>query len=177
MSPTAEPANPSAVLGAAELPLQDGELIILSIKPSRWYVLLVSWPVVLAAALVAGGVALSERFGMYTADSGLANWLCAGVAVIRLVWATVQWAALRYVLTSRRLLRIGAGGRAGLTELPLACVQSAEVTRSAGQRALAVGSLAFRGESGKALPMLWAYVAQPDRLAHLINEAIAKAHR
>ena len=177
MSPTAEPANPPAVLGAADVPLQDGELIILSIKPSRWYVLLVSWPVVLAAALVAGGLALSERFGMYTADSGLANWLCAGVAVIRLVWATIQWATLRYVLTSRRLLRIGAGGPAGVTELPLACVQSAEVARSASQKVLAVGSLAFRGESGRALPMLWAYVAQPNSVADLVNEAIAKAHR
>jgi len=177
VSPTAESANPPAVLDAADLPLQDGELIILSIKPSRWYVLLVSWPVVLAAALVAGGVALSERFGMYPADSGLANWLCAGVAVIRLVWAAVQWVALRYVLTSRRLLRVGAGASAGLTELPLACVQSAEVARSAGQRALAVGSLTFRGESGRALPMLWAHVAQPNRVADLVNEAIAKAHR
>ena len=176
MSPMAEQAAPAA-LGAADVPLQDGELIILSIKPSRWYVLLVSWPVVLAAALVAGGLALSARLGMHEADLGAANWLCTGVAVVRLALAAAQWAALRYVLTSRRLLRVGAGGPAGVTELPLAFVHSAEVAATPTQRALAVGSVLFRGESGRALPMVWEYVGQPGGVADQVNEAIARAHR
>jgi len=177
MTPAAEQANPPATLSIAEELLQDGEIIILSIKPSRWFVLLVSWPVLLGVGLVATGVVLAERFGMCLADRKLIHWLCAGIALARLIGAAGQWTVLRYMLTDRRLLRVSAGGLGEATELPLSCVQSAQVTRTSPQRALAVGSLVFTGNSGRALPMTWAFVAQPDKVCQTVNEAIARAHR
>lgn len=177
MTPAAEPTNPPATISAADVLLQEGELIILSIKPSRWFVALVSWPVLLAAALVAVGVALADRLGMCPVDRRLIQWLCGGVVVVRLAGGAAQWATLRYILTSRRLLRVGGSGPTGMAELPLACVHSAEVTQGSTERILMVGSLAFLGKSGRPLPMPWAYVAQPGKICNTVNEAIAKAHR
>lgn len=177
MTPAAEPTNPPATITAADALLQDGELIILSIKPSGWYVTLVSWPVLLAAALVAVGVAFADRLGMCPVDRKLIQWLCGGAAVVRLAGGAAQWAMLRYILTSRRLLRVGASGPTGMAELPLACVYSAEVTQDSAERILMVGSLVFLGKFGRPLPMSWAYVAQPRKVCNTINEAIAKAPR
>ena len=46
-----------AEAAVAERLLRDGEIIILAVKPSRWFVLLVTWPVLWGAAL-AGLVAV-----------------------------------------------------------------------------------------------------------------------
>ncbi len=174
MSPTAEQANPPVALEAAESLLEDGELMILSIKPSRWFVLWMSWPVLAVVAVAAGGAAAMAWFGFGLADRKLINWLCAGVAGVRLVMAAGQWASLRYILTSRRLLRVSADGA---TELPLTCVHFAGVAQSASQRTLGMGDVGFTGETGRALPMLWDCTPQPDNVCQAVNEAIAKAHR
>ncbi len=176
LSPTAQPVNPEAAITAGEELLQDGELVILSIKPSLWYVVQVSWPVLLVAGLVAGGLVVAGKLGMAAADGMLMYWVCAGISAVRLTAAMGQWTAMRYVLTSRRILCVSAGA-AGVTELPLTCVYSAVVARPALQRAMGIGSLSFAGESGRALPMNWLAVSEPDSVCQAVNEAIAKAHR
>ncbi len=176
MSPAAQQANPPADIAISDQLLQDGELIILSVKPSLWFVLQVSWPVLVAAALVAGGLAVlgSVAGGL---DGEMVLWVCGGIAAGRLVAGGVQWFALRYVLTSRRIIRISLSWQAGVTELPLTCVQLASVIKSPGQRVAGVGNIAFAGESGMALPMNWLCLAEPDNVCAAVNEAIAKARR
>lgn len=58
MTPSADsasaPARIKTIAPEALGLLDDGELILLAVKPSGWFLLLSSWPVLVAAAAVAG---------------------------------------------------------------------------------------------------------------------------
>ena len=64
MSPEAEPASPIAAAQQAvpQSLLQDGEVILLAVKPSPWWVVLHAWPVLAVLGLVGLGGYLAEDF-------------------------------------------------------------------------------------------------------------------
>jgi hypothetical protein len=154
--------------------LQDGEIIIMSIKPSPWYVLLVSLPVVVASTVTAAAAAVCNRFGLLTAAHPLIYALAAMCIAGRLVVAAVQWMGVRYVLTNHRMLRLRTLLSTTVYEVPLQLIERAAVGVSMPERLVGVGSVCYLGENGKPFGAVWLCVAEPHEVCAAANEAIAR---
>ena len=172
--------TPSAQGGAAviddvtveEKLLQDGEIIVLSIKPSGWFVLQTSSPVWVLAALVAAALAGAQGLGVLSAGHRLTYLLLAAVATLRLVVACVQWAGIRYVLTNHRMLRLRTLATTTIYELPLKMVHEAAASASAPQRVLSVGDVVFLDEQSRPFEGVWVCVAGPADVAETVHQTL-----
>ncbi|HDZ20847.1 hypothetical protein LCGC14_0125200 [marine sediment metagenome] len=172
--------TPSAQGGAAAIDdvtveeklLQDGEIIVLSIKPSGWFVLQISSPVWVLAVLVAAAVAGAQSLGVMSVGHRLTYLLLAAVATLRLVVACVQWVGIRYVLTNHRLLRLRTLATTTIYELPLKIVHEAAASASAPQRLLGVGDVVFLDERSRPFEGVWVCVAGPADVAETVNQTL-----
>src|SRR5436190_23986133 len=96
--PTA--TNPVTALMAGQV-LRDGELILLLLRPSRWFILLTSLRFL---AIVALAMALTVIFEDKL--HGKRQYLEVGVLLIagRLAWGVLQWMGRLYILTDMRII-------------------------------------------------------------------------
>jgi hypothetical protein len=98
----APPFSPSLATLLATHILRDGELVLLILKPSLWFVLLSS------LRFIAGVLILTIAAKIF--DSHLPgpnrDYLETGLTIIaaRLMWATLQWMGRLYILTDLRIL-------------------------------------------------------------------------
>jgi uncharacterized membrane protein YdbT with pleckstrin-like domain len=169
---------------AVSLPMRDvlpahlldgGEVVHFAIKPSPWFLLLVSLRTLLAAALV-GALAWTEVLMPDYRD--YAFQLALLVAALRLGWAILEWTARLYVLTNRRVMSIRGILRPDVFACPLQRVQRTELTASAGERAVRAGTILIHtkangDEAGKAA---WAMVSRPNEVFERLHEAVERAH-
>ncbi len=148
--------------------LDDGEEVILSVRPHWWC--FASTGAVLAAALVlAVG---SATYGLPEPVQLLVVLLTL-VALGRFVVRYARWATTRFVVTSERVLhRRGVVGRRR-TEIPLRQVQGASCRQSLGERVLRCGEVVVDVAGGE---QRFARLPRPALLRDQIT-AGAHAHR
>jgi len=177
MTPTADPASPAAA--ASILPanvLQDGEIVILAIKPSGWSLLLSSWPVLAIAAAVAGATLVAERLQTSTLVSpGLVLLICAAAAVLRVLLAGMQWLGRLYVLTNRRVLQVHGLLRVDVRGCLLREIVETSLSATAPERLLAIGNLYLRTVEDDRPQPAWPHIARPAEVQQIVNEAIRHA--
>ncbi|MBN2559805.1 MAG: PH domain-containing protein [Phycisphaerae bacterium] len=155
--------------------LDGGEVVHFAIKPSPWFVLLVSlkWVALgIALVLLAGGefVPPSSRWYVYQ----VAMWLTGA----RLAWATLEWVSRLYVLTNRRVIRIRGVFNVDLYECALDRIQSTSATLALPERCLRVGTITFQtagGGGGLAGAASWRIVSRPLEIHEQLREAIRRA--
>ena len=172
----AAPAAPAAAIVPDKL-LDAGEVVILAIKPSIWFVLLNSLPAVAAMAAIAlAGYAVGIFYAINVAPKVLVT-LCATVSLAHLLVSCFQWTGRLYVLTNVRIMRVRGVLRADVFQCPLKQIRSLSLAASVGERALAVGSLWFDVEGTQARETAWLHVAQPNEVHEIVREAIGRARR
>ena len=176
----AEDATPVAAPPVAIVPdklLDAGEVVILAIKPSFWFVLLNSFPAVAAA----GGVALFcyvlAKLGVAWMSPKVVLTLCGTVALAKVMASCVQWAGRLYVLTNVRIIRLRGVLRADVFQCPLRQIAETGLTASLPEKVLAVGSLWFHVPDSKAQETAWLHIAQPNEVHEVVREAIRRAGR
>jgi len=177
MTPSVEPSTVSAP-GLTVVParlLDEGEVVILAIKPSGWFCLLVSLPVLTVSAvfLVVASVAGEELPGSLHPGAVAVAAVC--IAAARLAAAWFQWLSRLYVLTSRRLIRVSGVIREEVFQCPLRPIASAVVSASRVERALRIASLAFESDYPPARKADWLHISHPYEVQQIVNEAIARA--
>lgn len=171
---SAHPAAEAEIASARQI-LQGGEEIILAIKPSPWFVLLVSWPVLLAAGVVAGATwgtgewldASLPRAGIYL--------LCSAAATVRLIVASLQWMARLYMLTNLRVMRIRGVTQANIRVHLLHKIARTRCTAGAGEQILGVGTLSFEVPGEDTAETAWVHISRPDEVEQAVNQAIHKS--
>ena len=178
MSPSAEPA---ASVGAEALVpqrvLQDGEVVILAVKPSPWFVLEVSWPVVVIAALAAAAVLLGLRiFGSVVSRQTVLG-ICVTIGCVRLFVGCFQWMARLYVLTNHRVIRIRGVVRENVFSCPLKRLRKACLSTTLFERMVGVGSLLLMTVESEYPAAEWSCVARPAEVERVVNKAIRRAQR
>ncbi|MBS3734367.1 MAG: hypothetical protein KGY99_05515 [Phycisphaerae bacterium] len=164
-APAAEALVPSRLL-------DDGEAVILAIKPSGWFVLLASWPAVVLAGLLAAGVSFAG--GSLGVAQPAAVLACAAAALLRLVVACLQWLARIYVLTDKRVMRIRGVLRVDVVQCALKNIDRTELIAGRGERFFALGTLVFDAENLEPAEAAWTNVARPDEVKRLVDDTIQR---
>jgi len=178
MSPQAEPT--SAAVAEPAVPaklLEEGEIVILAIKPSLWFVLISSWSVLAVVGIVALVALLAGEVPGAWVPRRIIFSLCFVVGVVRVMVAGFQWAGRLYILTNRRLMGICGVVSVDVSQCPLRQIGEVVPCVSRLERPLGLGSLFFKDREGSVCEADWVNLARPGDVEQLVNEAIGKTRR
>lgn len=174
------PAPAAAVtpLGAllARHVIRDGEVVLLALKPSLWFILLSSLRFIATVSIVALVLIASER--RYNRE-----WFYVEGAIFlvagRIMWAVLQWMARLYVLTDMRVIRLSGVFRLDIFDCALRKVARTQVTTTLKERLCGTGSIEIVPGGDEPFPSgVWQTVRRPVEVNELIVATInkAKAH-
>ncbi len=177
--PSAEPASQGAEVSTQLIPadlLGDGEIIILAIKPSPWFVLLASLPVLASAGLVVVVAYAVEAFRPSTVSKAV---MLVGVlaGMGRVSAACWQWLGRTYVLTNLRVVLVRGLLSVRVQDAPLVHVRQAVLEVSTPERLVGAGSIRCVVAGEEDPDVLWTSVARPEQIHEAVQEAISRARR
>lgn len=159
--------------------ISDGEIVILELKPSPWYIVLSCLGSLFAIAFLSlllaylshaypwlGGWSEADAFGF-----GL------GLATVRLGWQTLDWYGKSYILTDRRVIAVSGVLRRGYFQAPLRNLQHIAVVVSIRERIVRLGTIAFATAGSDAYEAAWLMLPRPFVVHRRILETIERYHR
>ncbi|MCK4342336.1 MAG: PH domain-containing protein [Phycisphaerae bacterium] len=173
-TPGVEATSVTTSKAAAKLELDGDEIVQLSIKPSLWFIPLVSFKWVLAMALAGAVLAVALRGG-WTREGFIAFQVVVGVAVLRVAVAALQWASRLYVLTNRRVMRFMGVLNVDVVECPLAKISRADLKVAWYQHLLRLGTIHMSPAASKATVIVWEQLAHSAEIHERLLRAIRKA--
>jgi hypothetical protein len=162
-------ATPIASLVTRHL-LRDGELILLVVKPSVWFVALSSLRFIALMLILAIAATLSTH--------GYAHlYVEATVFCIagRLLFATLNWIGLLYVLTDQRVLRISGLLNPEIYDCPLRKVARTRVLRTFREKLTGLGTIEIIPQEEERPCGLWSMIAKPIEINARLSETIRRA--
>lgn len=175
VAPDVRPAvavrHPAIVTGIDVL--QTDEIIQISLRPSLWFILIVSYQWVLACALLAGLIAFTNASSWTFATTSAFNG-AIGVAGVRVCFATLQWASRLYVLTNRRILRFRGVLQVDVAECRLTNVSNIEMRVSMFQRVLGLGDIRVFPQDERRRFVDWDHVAHPLEIREILDKAVRR---
>lgn len=158
--------------------LQDGEIVILLLRPSMLFVPLSS-PGSLAAigigALVLALLAVKVSWIPWSEGQAYA----AGVAAVaaRLLWLVLDWTGRIYVLTDRRIIRRVGVLQVNVFEAPLRNIQHTSVFRLLRERLCGLGTIGFATAGSDTFDAFWTMLRNPFAVHKTIVDAIERYGR
>jgi hypothetical protein len=173
-------APPTAVTSLATLlsrhVLRDGELVILLLKPSVWFIPLSSLRFAAIVMILMAAVFLFDLDDKYGALNTLSV-IEAGVFLIagRLMWAVMQWTARLYVLTDMRILRVSGVFNVSIFDCPLRKVARTRLLFTTRERLVATGSIEVIPLEEEAPEGVWQTIARPRQVHEQVVAAINRA--
>jgi hypothetical protein len=191
IAPTTHAAEVAGAAGAAAAPisdagratslaallashiLRDGEIVLLVLKPSLWFILLnsaVFSGVVLLASLAAAVVSHRSHDRLYFDAAGF----CIAA---RLVWAMLQWMGRLYVLTDQRILRLGGVYMVEVFDCPLRKVVRTRMVSTQLEKMVFVGSIEIIPRDESMPTAIWQTIAQPREVHKKVIAAINRARQ
>jgi hypothetical protein len=178
MTPLADPGALSlaAASAVARERLEDGEIVILAVRPSGWFVVLMSWPLLAGVAAVAAISLIARTWTNYDVDGRMVALVCVGVATLRVAVACLQWQGRLYILTDRRVMRIKGVFREDCYQCQLRNIREVYLSATLPDRVVAVASLIFHRADDKAVPDVdWLCLANPHEVCQAVHEAMRRA--
>ena len=152
--------------------LRDGEIILLILKPSLWFVPIQSAFFSAVVACLAVGAALAGNVG----PRDRIYFEAAIILIIgRLMWGLLVWMGRLYILTDQRILRLSGVFSTEIFDCPLRKVAQVKRTASMRERLFALGSIEIYPGDDKRLPGSWQTVARPREVQEEIVAAINRA--
>jgi hypothetical protein len=171
--PGVVPVRPSLAMLLAAHILRDGELVILILRPSLWFILL-SGIRFIAGVLILMTIARVETL---RTNAAVHIYMELGIFAIagRLMWAIVQWMGQLYVLTDMRVLVLSGVFHIHVFDCPLRKIARTRVLRAAHERLLMVGSIEIIPQDNDYPFGQWQTVDQPDAVNRQIVATISRA--
>jgi hypothetical protein len=151
--------------------LRDGELILLILKPSLWFIVFNSLVFALVCAATAAVLALVDhrvRDGFYLEA---ALFVIAG----RVMWAVLQWMGRLYILTDQRVLRIAGVFSVDVFDCPLRKVVRARMVSTGREKLVGVGSIEIIPADDAIPSAIWQTIATPKEILERLRAAITRA--
>ena len=172
-----EVSTASAALLPAEL-LQPGEIIILLLKPSPWFIVLSPLRTLALLALLTLGVLVLLSWGV---PLGLAHreiiLLGVAAAVLRLFWQFLEWLSRVYVLTDQRVIRVKGVLRVNIFETPLQQIQHTNLLFSIRERLFGLGTIAFATAGTGVYDAFWTMVSSPLDVHQKVIQTLRRYRR
>ena len=167
------PAGTSLAKLLASHILRDGEIVLLILRPSLWFVLLSAIQFVFVALMLT----LSVRFLNIQSHAAARSLVECGVSAIsaRLAWATLQWMSRLYILTDRRIISLTGVFQMQLFDCPLRKVVRTRLTRTAIERATGTGSIEIVPQDETSAFGEWKTIAHPFNIHEQILATITRA--
>jgi hypothetical protein len=175
--------NPAAVVPAA-MPalgtlmsrhvLRDGELILLVLKPSIWFILFNSLSYIAAGLILILGLKL---FGGQRPVVRLLIEISVLLIAAHLMWSVLQWMGRLYVLTDMRILRLEGVFQTDIFDCPLRKVARTRMLRPLRERLLNLGSIEIIPREECYPIASWQTIPRPLQVHQQILAAIQKANQ
>lgn len=173
----AEEVEPAA---AAMLPaelLQPGEIIILLLKPSPWFIVLSPLKTLALIALATLGLLAVRQTGLILMPQPQIVLLGVATAVLRVFWQFLEWLSRVYVLTDQRVIRVMGVLRVSVFECPLSQIQNTHLLFSIRERLAGLGTIGFATAGTGGYEAFWVMVAKPLDVHHKVVQAIRRYRR
>jgi hypothetical protein len=158
--------------------LRDGEVVLLALKPSFWFILMSSLRFIAVVGLFAlTAIALESWRNREWFYIEAAIFLVAG----RIMWATLQWMGRLYVLTDLRVIRLSGVLKLDIFDCALRKIARTQVTASHKERCCGTGSIEIvpGGSNGAddadCAPAVWQTIHRPAEVNELIVATINRA--
>ncbi len=155
--------------------LMPAEVIVFELKPSLWYVVLVSLPVA-----TAGLALLFLCFALTQVPEYWRQWgAVIGVWIVglRVVAGLLQWLGRTYVLTDRRVLVQSGVVNVQVQSLNLEEIEAAFVAQAWAQKVLGIGTLFFRAVPPQSHTLAWEHIKHPDQVRERVALQIERWKR
>ncbi|MFM7051588.1 MAG: PH domain-containing protein [Planctomycetota bacterium] len=177
-APAAAPATAAgAVPSSVQSALSPGEIVVLSLRPSLFYIPLSSLGTLVASALIGALLAYSAQFRWSPWSDGDAFFVGGTVAGLRLAWAAVERSFHAYVLTDRRIIARRGVFRTVLYESPLARIQNTIVVQSMRERVFGLGTLGFATAGRGTFDAFWEMLPAPLKVHRTVLDTIERYAR
>ena len=151
--------------------LSDGEIVLLMLKPSPWFIVFTS----LKFAAVVIILAIAGKIYQDHLHIGAVPQTAALILSGRLMVAALQWMGRYYILTDLRILRVGGVFRVDIFACPLRKVARTRVLRTLRDRLFGVGSIEIIPQDEKLPIGLWQTIGRPLKIHEQVAAAINKA--
>lgn len=153
--------------------LQDGEVVLLILKPSMWFIVLSSLRFVAAVLILLVSIMLLDQ----QLPGHNKHYIEAAALVVagRIMWAVLQWMGRLYILTDMRIARIAGVFNVNIFDCPLRRVGHTRIVRSMRERIFRLGTIEIVPADDSSAPAQWQMVARPRRVHERILEAIDRA--
>ena len=167
----ATPGSLGVLLGSHIL--RDGEIVLLLVKPSVWFIVLSSLRFAAAVLiLLISAILLDEHLpGPNKNYIEVALFVLAG----RVMWAVLQWMGRVYILTNLRILRLSGVFNVNIFDCPLRKVGRTRLVRTMRERIFRIGSIEIVPCDEQTAPALWQMIARPEMVHDQIVAAINRA--
>jgi hypothetical protein len=170
----AAPAAAVTPIGAllARHIIRDGEIVLLALKPSLWFVLLTSLRFIATVLIfLLAAIAWESRHNREWFYIEAAIFLIAG----RIMWAVLAWMGRLYVLTDLRVIRLSGVFKVDITDCALRKIGRTQVTTPLKEKVCATGTVEITPEDQSLPPIQWQTLSKALEVQDLINRTIAKA--
>jgi hypothetical protein len=151
--------------------LRDGELVLLILKPSLWFIVFNSLGFALITASTAAALALIDHRMHDHFYFEAALFVIAG----RLMWAVLQWMGRLYILTDQRVLRIMGIFSVEVFDCPLRKVVRARMVSTGREKLVGVGSIEIIPADEVIPSAIWQTIAKPKEILERLRAAITRA--
>lgn len=170
-------ADEAAARAAGMLPaelLQPGEVIVLLLKPSAWFIVLVPIRTLLTIVVLAMVADTANTYlnNGYSRQNILL--IAATLLLLRLFWQFLEWLSRVYVLTDKRIITVAGVVRVQVFETPLQKVQHTNLLLSLRERLLGLGTIAFATAGTAATEAYWQMLANPLEIHQKIVQTLSR---
>ena len=151
--------------------LRDGELVLLILKPSLWFIVFAAmrFAAVVLIGVIAAKLWMPGHAAVRVAEAGA--FLIAG----RIMWAVLQWMGRLYVLTDLRVLRLSGVFSVDIFDCPLRKVSHARMYRTFRERMLRLGSIEIVPADSTCPPGEWRTIKRPAEVLDTIQATVRRA--
>lgn len=169
---TTAAATPAMALTADML--DGGEVIILAVKPSLWFIAFdsVRWLLLGTALLVVALVPSLALPGL--SGRSLAQLACL-IVLVRVGVAMLRWTSRLYVLTNRRVMRLSGVARPVVVSCDLREITSTAVHAAPHERLLGLGTLCLEACAAPEGDLHWYHLARAEEIHAEVRKAIDRA--
>ena len=152
--------------------LRDGEVVLLILKPSMWFIVFASM------RFAAAGLIVLIAAKLWVHDHRAINsiyYLVTFLLAGRVMWAVLQWMARLYVLTDLRIVRLSGVFNVEIFDCALRKVGQVRLTRTFREKLWRLGSIEIVPADESSPPSVWQTVKRPAEVHAKVAATVERA--